>query len=88
MVMEFLNESKKNLIQKKGSGEFDSLLPSMQEMISKMYSIPLYNFVTDLNQCPDLEGYNVHYDSSKFKEFLNSYNEKNVNDLSNNSMVR
>ena len=87
MTTELLIEAKKNLMQKKGNEEYNSLLPEMLNMIDEMYpGIPLYNFPSE-EECPDLGEYNVHYDRAGFEVFRRDHSERQ-NNVINGSIVK
>ncbi len=63
----FLDLTRKNLSMKLSSMEHNSLLPDLQSMLQTMYkNIPLFNYVTNSNLCPDLGTYNIHYPEETF----------------------
>ena len=76
MTVELLNKANENYSKKQGNEEYFSSLPEMMEMIDKMYhNIPSYNF-PGIDECPNLEGYNVHYNLDDFNGFKNYLDSK------------
>ena len=82
-VLEFNELARKNREMKFGSMEYNSLLPDLELMITKMYGkkIPSFNYVTGSYLCPNLESYNVHYDDEDFKEFNSKLFSKKENNV-------
>jgi hypothetical protein len=86
MTVELLNKANENYNKKQGNDEHFSSLPEMMEMIDKMYhKIPSYNF-PGIEECPNLDGYNVHYNQDDFTQFKNYLDSKT--NAKEQSMIR
>lgn len=78
MAIELLDKANENFNKKQGTDEHVSLLPEMEHMISQMYNIPKHNYVLNGMLLPNLDEYNVHYDSSKFQALANTMSQKSA----------
>ncbi len=79
MAMELLDKANENYVKKQGAEGHSSLLPEMQYMVSQMYpSVEEYNYIFGEKLLPDLEEYNVSYDTEKFKALERDFYQKIV----------
>lgn len=91
MAMELLDKANENLTKKCGTEEHSSLLPEMQYMISQMYpNVAEYNYIFGefvKKLLPDLEEYNVSYDTEKFKVLERDFSQKMMKTSQNGIVV-